>query len=206
MNMKIISLMLLVILFQFSSSYDLWAQNNPENRPVFGVRYGTGFTTQVKKNQNYKVIHFMPVFTIDLNNNCFYLGPEYAYFIPPEPAGSILYNSNGWGVNFGYRLYSNEFSGKLRVFGQFNSSIYQVRSTFFGHMGMNSFDKNLIFTEYNLALGFNFRLGRSLHLFSGFGTSLIGSKGDNSGYLDMEPFVPTVFLGIDYKLGLSEEK
>ncbi|KAF0198261.1 MAG: hypothetical protein FD166_1612 [Bacteroidetes bacterium] len=121
-------LLILVIPALISESI---AQEVSKSKPVFGVRYSTGFTTQVKENQNYRVIHLMPVFTVDFKNNCFYLGPEYAYFIAPEPSGSILYNNNGWGLNFGYRLNSNEFAGNLRIFGQFNYSIYQVRSTFF---------------------------------------------------------------------------
>ena len=68
-------------------------------------------------------------------------------------------------------------------------------------MGTRSFNKKLIFTEHNLAIGLNYRLSRSVNLFSGFGTSLISSIGDQSAYLDMEPFVPTVLLGIDYKFG-----
>ncbi|GEM_PF-1280348 len=182
-------------------SFHLSAQEVTKSKPVWGVRYSTGYTTQVKKDQNYGAVHFMPVFTAEFNNSCFYLGPEYAYFLPPEPGGSIVYNKNGWGVNFGYRISSREFSSNLKVFCQFNYSIYQIRSRFFQSMGTRSFDKKLIFTELNLAIGLNYGLSRSVNLFSGFGTSLINSIGDQSAYLDWEPFVPTVLLGIDYKFG-----
>ncbi len=189
------------------------AQEVSKSKPVFGVRFTTGFTTEVKKyivdnvySKNYRVLHFIPAFTVDFRNSSFYLGPEYAYFIPPEPSGSINYNNNGWGVNLGYRLNSKEFSGNLRIFGQFNYSFYQIRSIHAYHGGMNSFDKKLFYSEHNVAIGLDYRIGRSIHLFSGLGLSLIGSTDNTSDFIELEPFVPTVFLGIDYKLGLSGEK
>jgi hypothetical protein len=61
-------------------------QDSIENKIQFSVRYST-------------------VFSVELNNHNFYLGPEYSFIFQPTPIAYLIYEQNSFGSNFGYRYF-----------------------------------------------------------------------------------------------------
>ncbi len=170
------------------------AQEVSKSKPVFGARFSTCFDFEINSYTPHNLLQYTPALTIDYKNHNFYLGPEYIRFYEPTKSDGNIYNPDLYGVNFGYRHYFNETTRNIRLFGQFNYSVYQIRYTShrLGYPYTHNYKE--IRTKNNVSIGINFELNKDIRLFSGIG---IGSYSEFFMFFD--DVVITTFIGLDYR-------
>jgi hypothetical protein len=122
------------------------------------------------------------------------LGPLYVYFFQPIPVADEIFENNSYGLNLGYRYYSNDLFRNGRLFGQFNYSIFQVMYKKYQLGPPFHTDSKKIIAENTIALGMDFRIIRKFHLFIDFG---FGSN--DPFFLMINKFTLTSNLGIEYE-------
>lgn len=185
--MKNIALPVLAIILFTLFSEKSYCQDTKANKS-FAIRYSTYY--------NYKVLHFTPNLSFGIGNHDIYIGPEYNYI-----AKSFLVDSedkiekNNWGLNLGYKYYFSKIAPNTSLYGQFNFSVYNLWSYEYQH-GYPYVTKNkTLIVENTALLGLRYQLGQKVFLISGVG---IGSY--DGFFLMVESFIPSVAVGIEYKL------
>ncbi|MDP3442121.1 MAG: hypothetical protein Q8T08_04605 [Ignavibacteria bacterium] len=164
-------------------------QDTTESIKYFSIRYSTSY--------NYKVLHYTPNVSFGFNKHNLYIGPEFNTILKTVKGDPVdIYEKNNWGLNLGYRYYSSEIVSNLKIFGQFNFSIYQIRLDIYQHGGPPFIVKHKeLIVENTATIGIDYELFKNINLFSGIG---IGSF--NGFFLMIDSFTPSVYIGIEYKL------
>lgn len=184
-------LLSLITLFLIGNSY---GQKIDKSIINYNFRINSFYDFQVKHDYNYRTFQFTPVFSVEYKKHNFYLGPLYVYFFQPQPIADEIFENNSFGLNIGYRYYSNYLFRDVRLFGQFNYSMYQVKFQQYQLGSPFQTDNKKIIAENTISLGMDFRFIKKLHLFFDFG---FGSY--NSFFLLFDKFALTSNLGIEYE-------
>jgi len=183
-------LLIVIILFIVSSTTNLFSQDEDKNnkvKPEIGIRYNFFYTN--------KVIHQASVFSIMLNKHNFYLGPEYSSILKPINSDIVdTYSKDSWGLNVGYRYYSNDLLKNLKLFGSFDFSIFQIKYSEYQHGLVPPTEHKQIIIENTVSIGAEYKLGKKVHLFSGVG---FGSY--NGFFLMLDAFTLTFNAGLEYR-------
>jgi hypothetical protein len=181
------------IIFIFLLLEDLSCQERIKSN--FGIRHSLYYDFEVKNDNNFRVFHQIPSFTFKLNNNDFYAGPQFSYIFQPTPIANEIYRKNSIGLNFGYRIYSEELLKNFKVFGQFNFSIFQVKFDEYQKGSPYKTERNRLIVENTSTIGIDYKLINSLNLFVGFG---LGSF--NGFFLLFDEFNLSNYIGVEYNL------
>ena len=189
--MKSKILLSFIMLLLINNSYCQKTNNKIIN---YNLRINSFYDFQVKRDYNYRLFQLSPVFSIEYKNHNFYLGPLYVYFIQPIPIADEIFEKNSYGLNLGYRYYSNDLFRNSRLFGQFNYSIIQVKYKQYQLGPPFQTDSKKILAENTISLGMDFRIIRKFHLFIDFG---FGSY--DPFFLMINKFIFTSNLGIEYE-------
>jgi hypothetical protein len=172
---------------------DLFCQDTVKSKLTFGVRFNSGYDFQVKHDNNLNIIRLAPIFSVNLRNHNFYLGPQYSYIFQPTPVSDEIYDNNSFGLSFGYRYYSGYFVDNLRMFGQLNYSLFWVKYSQYQH-GLPYWKSiTQFYIKNDVSIGFDYRVVKKLHLALGFG---IGSY--HAFFLVLDNFTFTSYIGIEY--------
>jgi hypothetical protein len=190
MNYKI--LLSLGILTFAAFTNKIAGQDTIKSKVSYGIRLISNYDFEVKQDNNFRTMHFAPLFSANFNHHNFYLRPQYSYIFQ-EPAALETYDQNSYGLNFGYRYYSNYVFKNTRLFGEFNYSIFQVRITDHQLGPPYETKHEEIYIENTGSLGLEYSIIKKFQVFLGFG---FGSY--DGFFLIFENFTLTSYLGIEY--------
>ena len=172
---------------------NLFCQDSVKSKITLGIRLNTGYDFQVKHDNNLNIIRLAPLFSVNLKNHNFYIGPQYSYIFQPAPVSGEIYDNNSYGLNFGYRYNSGYFVDNLRMFGQFNYSLFWVNSSQY-QLGLPYWKSiTTFYVKNDVSIGLDYRVVKKLHLALGFG---MGSY--HAFFLVLDNFTFTSYLGIEY--------
>ena len=127
----------------------------------YNLRLNSFYDFQVKRDYNYRMIQFAPASSIEYKNHSFYFGPLYVHFFQPIPIAGEIFEKYSYGLNFGYRYYTNYFYRNGRLFGQFNYSIFQIKSKQYQLGPPFQTDSKKIFAENTVAIGMDLKILRN---------------------------------------------
>lgn len=184
---------LLIFFIIFILTIKLYCQK--EEKSNFGIRYTFSYDFEVNHDYNFRVAHHIPVFFYRYDRHDFYMGPQYSYIYQPTPVANEIYENNAFGINLGYRWYSNELINNLQIFGQFNFSVFQVSFEEYQHGYPFKETRHEFIVENTATIGVNYKLVNKLNLFTGIG---IGSY--SGFFLILDKFNLSTYIGIGYKL------
>ena len=183
----------LILFLAIGLTDNLFSQDTVKSKITFGVRFNTGYDFQVKHEYNLNMIRLAPIFSVNLKNHNFYLGPQYSYIFQPTPVSDEIYDNSSYGLTFGYRYYFRDFVDNLRLFGQLNYSLFWVNYSQYQN-GMPYFHSITKFSVKNdVSIGLDYHTSKKFHMFLGFG---LGSY--HAIFLILDDFTFTCYLGIDY--------
>lgn len=173
--------------FVFLSLFSLkgYSQDTTSNIK-FGVRYTFFY--------NYKVLHHVPAFSMDIGRHNMYLGIQVSTILKSFGDPVDIYDKYAYGVNFGYRFAFWKKQTKLVPFTQFNFSIYQLKYTHHQMGPPFSTKKQNLIVENTLSFGVNYNPVKHFHIYTGVG---FGSYG--GFFLLIDSFTPTCYMGVEYK-------
>ncbi|MEZ5195853.1 MAG: hypothetical protein R2764_05490 [Bacteroidales bacterium] len=163
-----------------------------------GFNYISKPTLSIRAIHSILIINFVQysiALNIGLGKHNIYLGPEYNIILDPIKGDPVdVYEKYNWGLNFGYRYYSNELFKKMKLFGQFNFSIYQLK--YKSHSLGNPIAENQkdAIVENTASIGLNYNMYKSFNIFLGAG---FGSY--DGFFLILESFTPSIYVGVDYR-------
>lgn len=166
---------------------DCFGQNKHNETPKLGVRLTTVY--------DYWVYHNTINLNVNFGDHNLYIGPELVHILmlPKKYDETDNYRSKSIGFNIGYRYSSREIAPRLKLFGQLNFSIFQLK-LIEKQMGPPfSQEKIQIVVENTASFGVDYNFSNKLHLFSGLG---FGSY--DGFFLMINSFTPTFYVGIDY--------
>jgi hypothetical protein len=160
----------------------------------FGLRYTFSYDFELKLDNNFRVMHHIPVCYFRLNAHELYVGPQYSYIIQPTPIANIIYQNNAFGANLGYRYYSNAIIDNLLLFGQFNFSVFRIGLDEYQNGPPFVQTKQKYIVENTASIGVNYQCLPNLNCFLGVG---IGSFG--GFFLLFDEFNLSNYLGLSYE-------
>jgi len=171
----------------------LFGQDPGKSKVFLGSRLISNYDFEVYHENNFRTLQLAPLFSINFKHHNFFIGPQYSYIFQPTTVSDQIYENNSFGLNFGYRYYSNYLLKNTRLFGEFNYSIFQVKVTNYQHGSTQWTDYEEVYVENTGSLGLDYAILNQLHLSCGFGF------GSYSGFfLIFEKFTLTSYLGIEY--------
>lgn len=176
-----------VLLGFLSFHQDSYAQNKQNELPRLGVRLNTVY--------DYWVFHNTINLNVNFGGHNLYIGPELVHIVmlPNKYDDVDNFRSRSTGLNFGYRYSSRDLVPKLKLFGQLNFSIFQMK-IFENQMGPPSTQEKIsVVVENTASFGVDYNIFNKIHLFSGLG---FGSY--DGFFLMITSFTPTFYVGIDY--------
>lgn len=177
-----------------ASALNLYAQLSAHSELQAGIRTNFFYDFQLVQNNSYRVAQVAPVFSIERKNHNIYLGPEYAYFFQPKPVTNEIFKHNSFGINFGYRYYSKYLRNNIRIYGQFNYSIFKVKLKEYSLGNPYGTDIKRIIAGNTVTAGIDYCISNQIRLFLGAG---FGSF--NGFFLMIDKFNLTGNTGIEYK-------
>lgn len=184
--------LLVGFIFFFGAQEYTFCQDQNDSGVQLGIRFNTFYTFNNQLNYQFRVLHTTPGFSLSTNNHNFYIGPQYTYVFEPSSLSREDYETNTYGVNLGYRYYSNELVNKIRLFGQLNFSIYQVKSIAYSLGG--GYSTKRIIVENTGSLGIDYTPIKHIHIFSG-----VGFGSFEGFFLLLDSFAPSGYVGLEYK-------
>jgi hypothetical protein len=182
-NSKIYISLLIGLLPIINNSY---CQDTLENKIQFSARYLFYY--------NYRLTHHSTVFSIELNNHNFYLGPEYSIIFQPTPIADVIYEQNSFGSNFGYRYFFFERRKKIKFFSQLNFSVYQIKYKVYQLGPYYATNRKRIVVENTGTIGLDYCIYKQFHLSGGIGFGSMGGF-----FLMLNSFIPCSYVGLEYK-------
>jgi hypothetical protein len=191
MNYKIILPIIFITIAAFNKN--LISQETTKSKVTLGIQLISNYNFELKQENNLRIIQCTPSFSINFKNHKFYLGPQYTYIFQPTPIDNKIYESNSFGLNLGYRYYSNYLFKNARLFGDFNYSIFHVIYTEYQKGPPFETKKEEIFMENTVSLGFDYSIFKKFHLFMGIG---FGSY--SAFFLILKNFTLTSYVGLGY--------
>jgi hypothetical protein len=175
-------------------NHHLPAQDTVKSKVTFGVRFISNYDFEVNRDYNFRTVHLAPLFSVHVRHHNFYAGPQYSYIFQ-DPAAGVTYDKNSFGLNFGYRYYSNFLFKNTRLFGEFNYSIFWVKSVSYQLGPPYETKHEEVYPENTVSIGLDYSIRKKLHLFIGFG------YGSYEGFiLIFEHLTLTSCVGIEYVL------
>lgn len=185
MNRRKVFLLFVIGLISISSKS--YSQDTIKRTLQFSARYTFYY--------NYKVTHHTPVFSIEYNNHNLYFGPEYSSILKLIKGDPVnIYEKKSFGINLGYRYFFSEKSKKLKVFGQFNFTIFQIKYKEYQLGPPFVTEHKHLIIENSATLGVDYNIWNNIHIFTGGG---IGSF--DGFFLIIDAFTPSGYIGIEYK-------
>lgn len=176
----------LIIFLQLCFHLELFSQDTTKSRIDFGVRYSFYY--------NYKVMHHIPCFSMDIGQHNVYLGAQATNILKPLGDDVDVYEKNSYGVNFGYRYMFFNKQKKIIPFTQFNFSIYQVKYWEYQKGPPFLTERLKLIIENTASFGIDFNPINHIHIFSGIGFGSFGGF-----FLLLDSFTPCSYAGLEYK-------
>ncbi len=166
---------------------DCFGQNNQNEALRPGVRLTTVY--------DYWILHNAINLNLNFGNHNLYIGPELVHILrlPKKYDDIDNYRSKSIGLNFGYRYSSRELVPRVKLYGQLNFSIFQLKLIEKQLGPPFSQEKLQIVVENTASFGVDYKVSNKIHLFSGLG---FGSY--DGFFLMINSFTPTFYVGIDY--------
>ena len=192
--MKIRNFIGCVFVLSMGFQTESFCQNTCVSRLDISVRLNIYYSFEVKRDYNFRVIHTTPAFSLEYNKHNFYIGPQYSYIFQRIPIADEIYENNSYGINLGYRYYSKELVNKLRIFGQFNYSIYRIKYTEYQKGTPFSTKKQKFIIENTISFGMDFIPFKHIHIYSGIG---LGSF--DGFFLLFKSSNLNTYVGFEYK-------
>jgi hypothetical protein len=194
-NIKILKskILLAALITIVGMKNDVSGQDTVKSKVTLGVRINSSYDFEVYRENNFRTLHLAPLFSVNFKHHNFFLGPQYSYILQPTTVTNTIYENNSFGVNVGYRYYSNFLLANTRLFGEVNYSIFQVEGANY-QLGPASGSKwKEIYVENTGSLGLDYSVLNQLHISVGFGF------GSYTGFfLIFEKFTLTSYLAIEY--------
>lgn len=163
-----------------------FGQDTTHSSINFGIRYSFFY--------NYKVLHHIPNFSMDIGQHNVYIGVQATSVLKSLSDPADIYKKNAYGINFGYRYSFWKKQTKLVPFTQLNFSIYQVRYTEHQNGPPFSTEKQKLIVENTASIGVDFNPVKHIHIYSGIGF------GSFAGFfLLIDSFTPNCYVGLEYK-------
>lgn len=170
----------------------LFGQDTIKSKVTVGIRMVSSYDFEVYHDNNFRTIHLAPLFSVNFKHHNFFLGPQYSYVFQ-DPNYWESCEQNSYGLNFGYRHYSNYLFKNTRLFGEFTFSIFQVKFTDYNRRPPYTTKREEIYVENTGSLGLDYTILNQLHISCGFGF------GSYTGFfLIFEKFTLTSYLGVEY--------
>jgi len=200
-DMKTLSFPILVIMILMCFPNHLPAQEIPKIRPVFGIRYTANYFSIPSGNSldYYRVLSSIPSVFVEFNKHFdLHIGMVYAHLFNPHWVDLVYYNPNAFGLSYGSRFTIIELNKNLRIQGQIDGSIANIRFRN-GNSHQQVFG---LVADMRWALSFSFgldyQLTNKIGLTAGPSVGIASgrSAGITSGRSD---FFISPFLGIDYR-------
>jgi hypothetical protein len=166
---------------------DSFGQNKQNELPRLGVRLNTVY--------DYWVVHNTINLNVNIGDHNLYVGPELVHILtlPKKYDDVDNFRGKSIGLNFGYRFTSRKLAPKLKLFGQLNFSIFQLK-IIESQLGPPSKQEKIsVVVENTASFGVDYNIFNKIHLFSGLG---FGSY--DGFFLMITSFTPTFYVGIDY--------
>ena len=171
----------------------LFSQDTVQAKIIFGIRFNANYDFQVKRDNNFRIIHVTPLFSVKYKHHNIYFGPQFSYIFQLVPPNNIIYEQHTRGLNIGYRYYSSELVKNLRLFGQLNYAIFQIKYKEY-QLGppYTTYIKETK-VENTISLGVDYSIIKKFHLFTGLG---FGSY--HAIFLVLDNLTLTSCLGMEY--------
>jgi len=193
MLLKYKSLLTLALLTVGGLTNNLIGQDTVKSKVSLGIRFISNYDFEVYHENNFRTVHLAPLFSVNFKHHNFFLGPQYSYIIQPTDLTNQIYEHNSFGLNFGYRYYSNFLLKNTRIFAEFNYSIFQVKFKNYQLGPPQWTDDEEVYVENTGSVGLDYTILNQLHMSCGFGF------GSYSGFfLIFEKFTLTSYLGVEY--------
>ncbi len=186
--MKKVSLIIIVLLLVAKA----YSQESVDSH--FGLRYTFSYDYELKQDNSFSAMHHVPVCFYRLKAHELYLGGQYTYVLQPTQSTNVVYQNNAFGVNIGYRYYSNELMENLKFFGQFNYSVFRVEFDEYQNGPPFVQSRQKFVVENTVSMGMNYQCSQNLNCFIGVG---IGSFG--GFFLLLDDFNLSNYLGLTYE-------
>ncbi len=192
MLLKYKSILTVILLTLAGLTNNLSGQDTVKSKISLGIRFISNYDFEVYRENNFRTLHLAPLFSINFKHHNFFLGPQYSYIFQPTTVTNQIYENNSFGLNFGYRYYSNFLLKNTRLFGEFNYSIFQVKVTNYQLGPPQWTHHEEFYVENTGSLGLDYTILNQFHISLGFGF------GSYSGFfLIFEKFTLTSYLGIE---------
>jgi hypothetical protein len=171
----------------------LTGQDTVKSKVILGIRFISNYDFEVYSENNFRTVHLAPLFSVNYKHHNFFLGPQYSYIFQPASVTNQIYEHNSFGLNFGYRYYSNFLLKNTRLFGELNYSVFPVKVANYQLGPPQWTHQKEIYVESTGSLGLDYTIINQIHISLGFGF------GAYSGFfLIFEKFTLTSYLGIEY--------
>lgn len=175
-------------------SVSLYAQNEVQASKSIGFRVNSFYDFQLKKSKSDQIVRVAPVLSLDFKKHNFYLGPQFTRYLQFESIRNEKYESESLGLNFGYRLTFKELVQNLRLFGQFDYAIYQIKNVEIQKGAPFLTNEKTTIAQNTIFIGIDYIPFKAFSCFIGTG---IGSL--DGFFMMIDDFIVSSYIGLEYK-------